>query len=366
MVRDAPATEPPVDPYAAERAPASLEIPAAIGRGDALRALALAIRARFSGALAFEDDTGIRRAVLRDGDFVTAASGIESEWLVGFLAQRGDLSPDAARLARKLPQFGRHAGAALIAHGHLRQDDLWPVLRAHAEWLLARMVTMTRGAASIEKQIPPRLQTEPAVFGGATGAEVLVEIARRTVPSEEAIARLGGPGAQLGQGPAPALLGECALPDAERLLVEEAKTARVDEILARATSGDFAAVLHALSELGVLASVPSREPARIPEAHDELDDTAMRARILARKALVDEGDYFALLGISRAATAYDIRRAYGDLRRQFEPARALTAKNADLRDTVDLIIDVLDEAYDVLRDERRRDRYRRALEATPR
>ncbi len=76
-------------------------------------------------------------------------------------------------------------------------------------------------------------------------------------------------------------------------------------------------------------------------------------------------DYFALLGLSRGATGYDVRRAYLELRRELEPSRLLTAANADLKDDVDLIVDVSDEAYEILRDNARRERYRRALEATP-
>jgi DnaJ-class molecular chaperone len=73
-----------------------------------------------------------------------------------------------------------------------------------------------------------------------------------------------------------------------------------------------------------------------------------------------------LLGISRSATAYDIRRAYLELRREFEPSRILTGATTDLRDDAQLIVEVLDEAYEILREERRRERYRRALEAAPR
>ena len=367
--RDAPPTEPPVA-SSDERDPSSepaLEIPVTMGALDAFRALAKAIRSRYTGALAFEEPAGIRRVVLRDGDFVTAASGADAESLAGFLAGRGDLSPEAARQARKLPQFGRHAGAALIAHGHLRQDDLWPVLRAHAEWILGRIANMSQGSASVERQIPPRLQAEPAVFGGATGAEVLVEIARRTIGPDQAIKRLGGPSGQLVAGTASRLLGECALPDTELLLVDEAKTTQLSELLIRAQTPEFASVLFALLELGVLAVAPGRRIDQKPAGvHDELDDEALRTRILTRKALVDDGDYFALLGVGRAATAYDIRRAYATLRREFEPSRVLDAKTADLRDDVDLIIEVLEEAYEILKDERRRDRYRRALEASPR
>jgi hypothetical protein len=37
-----------------------------------------------------------------------------------------------------------------------------------------------------------------------------------------------------------------------------------------------------------------------------------------------------------------------------------------LKDEVDLIVEVLDEAYEILRDNLRRERYRRALESVPR
>jgi curved DNA-binding protein CbpA len=96
-----------------------------------------------------------------------------------------------------------------------------------------------------------------------------------------------------------------------------------------------------------------------------MDDEALRARILARKALVDEGDYFAVLGVSRDATGYDIRRAFTTLRRELEPSQILTSRTADLADVVVEIISVLEEAYQILSDQRRRERYRRAIEATP-
>jgi hypothetical protein len=44
----------------------------------------------------------------------------------------------------------------------------------------------------------------------------------------------------------------------------------------------------------------------------------------------------------------------------------ITAATIDLRDDVDSILEVLEEAYDILRDPVRRERYRRALDAAPR
>lgn len=346
-----------------------VEIPASIGRGDAVRALAKCVRGRYSGALAIEDDSGIRRIVFREGDFVMVASGIEGESLVAFLIQRGDLDPDAARLTRKLPQFGRHAGAALIAHGYLRQDELWPVLRAHAEWLLGRTIGVQQGAAGLEVELSARLQAEPAVFGGTTGAEVLVEIVRRMMRPEHALEALGGPQVRVTRGPQMRLLSECALLTHEVKLVERANATAIGELLTQAESRDFASAIYALVELSILSTLsPAADESRAPESvlpRDGLDDEAVRHKVALRRALVDEADYYTLLGIARDATGYEVRHAYLSLRREFDPGRLLSATTAELREDVDLIIEVLDEAYDVLRESARRERYRRALEANP-
>ena len=370
LSRSAPAAPAPAAPaQSVHTAGATPLIPSTLGPGEAVRALAATIRARYTGALAFEDASGIRRVVFRDGDFVTAASGVEQESLLAFLIERGDLAADVVQaLGRRVPQFGRHAGAALVAHGHLQQDELWAVLRAHAEWLLARIVELRSGAASLEREVPGRLQAEPAVFGGATGAEVLVEIVRRAVSPAEARARLGGDAAELREGAASALLGECALGERETELVALAKTTALGEVLERAEAADFAAVLYALRELAILE--PARrvraEPAREAPERDVVDDEALRARILAHRALVEEGDYFSLLGVGRRATGYDVRRAYTELKRQLDPGRVLTARTVDLQSDLDIIHEVIDEAYEILRDDQRRERYRRAIEASPR
>lgn len=352
---------------APRRPPAAPEIPAVIGEGDAALAIARAIRSRFTGAVAFENEQGIRRVVLRDGDFVTAASGATSESLVYFLSERGTIAPAVAKgLAHKLPPFGRHAGAALIAHGHLRQDELWPVLRAHAEWLVGAIVGMQNGGASIEHEVPARLEAEPAVFGGATGAEVFVEIVRRVVSPERALSLLGGPSRRLEDGPNPALLGECALAQRELELVKRCRSASVAQALELGPR-DFATVLWALALLGVLDAAGPAAPAPVVAQHapglDPMDEHALRSRILARKALVEDGDYFALLGLPRSATSYDVERAYAELRQEFEPSRILTSGNADLKGDVDLILEVLDEAREILGHPQRRERYRRAVEA---
>ena len=245
------------------------------------------------------------------------------------------------------------------------------MLRAHAEWILSCAVLAEKGAASFEMNPPGRLRAEPSVFGGATGSEVLIEVVRRSIPASAALPRLGGVGARLAEGPRWELLSECALSEAEQQWLGRAKGATLDEALAGAPGDDLVPVVYALVQLGVLtigmAGMKATKKKRTGprDRFDPIDAQAVRSQVKARLNLVEEGDYFSLLGVPRSATAYEIHRAYLELRRGFEPSLVLNAATADLADDLELIIEVLDEAHDVLRDQSRRERYRRAIEDKP-
>jgi hypothetical protein len=331
-----------------------------------------AIARRLSGALAFEEGGVVRRIVLRDGDLVTAASSDDRESLVAFLVARGELSRDEAqKLAAKIPPYGRHAGAALVAHGLVTQDQLWPSLRAHAEWVATTVLRLSSATAQLEAEAPGRLRTEPSVFGGATGPSVFLELVRRAVGAEEALEAVGGVHTRIGDGPQQALLSECALAPAEIELLARVRGGTVGDLLARATDGEIVATLHALALLGVVELLVTLQGARggeeaVPDAEiAALDEEAVRLRVRARLEVVEEGDYFAVLGVPRDATGYDVRRAYLELRRGFEPSRILTPRLSELSADLKKIVAVLDEAYEILRDPARRERYRRAIDARP-
>lgn len=351
--------------------PTGAPFPTAVAPGEAMLVVARAIASRTGGSLCFVEGALERRIVLREGDIVTAASSLEDESLLSFLGSRGDLPRETVRrLSSKFPPFGRHAGAALVAKGYLGQDQMWPALRAHAEWVLAHVLQMGEGRLVVEARAPGRLAGEPSVFGGSTGAEVFVELVRRLVSPADAIERLGGAGVRLGEGPASALLAECALePEAlDRLRAASGGTIR--DALDGAPEGDVVTVIFALTQLGVfevLASIghSSEEPEGVSAGDAALDAEAIRERVRARAQLVDDGDYFAVLGVARDATGYEVRRAFLELRRAFDPSRMLTPDVADLAPEVRKITVVLEEAYEILKDTARRDRYRRAIEAVP-
>ncbi|HSC86611.1 MAG TPA: hypothetical protein VLC09_05045, partial [Polyangiaceae bacterium] len=354
--------EPAVSREPAVQSPAAPELAHVTFEGNPLERLAMAIRERWSGALAQQTSGGIRRVVLRDGDFSTLTSSAESESLVQFLVTRGDLSQDAAATLRNLPRFGRHAGAALVAQGTLRQEDLWGVLRGHAEWLLG-LILGSPEQLIVDQNTPQRLLEEPTAFGGAAGAEVYVDVLRRILNPADAFTRLGAGQLELGWGAHQSLLAETGLPaDLERQL-----PGALSQSLTRVRdkTPQMLVVLCALTELGVLSTGGGRRPTPAPEAlkerSAEMDDEAFANQVRSRRSLVEEGDYFSILGIARSATRYEVDRACEHWRREFDSAR-VTARNAHLVPDLELVLAVVEEARLVLSDDVRRERYRKALD----
>jgi hypothetical protein len=350
--------------------PAQDRLPPAYGDGEAVSLVARAIAARHSGSLCFASGAVERRLILREGDVVTCASSAEDESLVAFLGARGELPRETVRrFGSKLPPFGRHAGAALVARGYLGQDQMWPTLRAHAEWVLVHLMGASEGRLAVEPQAPGRLGAEPGVLGGATGAEVFVDLVRRTVAPADAVERLGGAGSRIAAGRRPHLLGECALDPVDVAHVREATGKTLREVIERSPEGDLATVVFALVQLGVLEIVRAAEAvADDADGHPgaaAIDADAVRERVRARSQIVDDGDYFAVLGVAHDATGYEVRRAFLELRRAFDPSRMLTPEVADLAGDVRKITVVLEEAYEILKDPARRERYRRAIDDAP-
>jgi hypothetical protein len=346
--------------------------PAVLAQGDALGVLARAIAGRTSASLCFATAEAERRVVMREGDIVTTSSTSEDESLLAFLGVRGDLPKETVRrLSTKFPPFGRHAGAALVARGYLRQDQMWPTLRAHAEWLIARVMHAGAGRLVVEAEPPGRLAAEPGVFGGSPGAAVFVEVVRRIVSPVDAVELLGGGASRVAEGPAARLLDECALAPSDAEAVRTATGRPLREVIGGAAVEDLASVLFALVQLGIVEMLRAvggeagADGLGADAGVAAIDADAIRERVRARMQLVEDGDYFAVLGVSRNATGYELRRAFLELRRTFDPHRLLTPEVADLADDVRKITSVLEEAYDILKDAARRERYRRAIEATP-
>ena len=91
-----------------------------------------------------------------------------------------------------------------------------------------------------------------------------------------------------------------------------------------------------------------------------LDGQNLRVRLLSQYALVEEGDYFEVLGLRHDATAADVGRARDRLIRELSPE--VTGRiSRELGPEIEAIRKVVEEAARVLGNDRLRTRYVAAL-----
>ncbi|MCB9651995.1 MAG: DnaJ domain-containing protein [Deltaproteobacteria bacterium] len=86
-------------------------------------------------------------------------------------------------------------------------------------------------------------------------------------------------------------------------------------------------------------------------------------RVRTMHRLLDEVDYYQLLGVERGASQADLQRAYFDLSLEFHPDRFFLLRSGDLKEKIYVIYRRIGEAYRILADEERRQAYDEARAA---
>jgi hypothetical protein len=252
-------------------------------------------------------------------------------------------------------------GEILVDFGYLKRRELLPAVRRHVEDIVYSLFGWDHGHYHIT---PDQTASGERIRLSRHPASLILEGVRRKL-DRSTLERLVGP---------PSTVVEVR--DRERLggvvnssdlgAEERAALAAFDgqadlSAVARASAGDVADILPLAWGLCVLGlATLRRADAELEEATALVGETDLaidRERVRARWQLVTEADYFALLGVRRDATGFEIRRAYQAARRDFAADGFPADLRRELARELDDIAIVLDEAFRVLRDDRLRGTY---------
>lgn len=327
---------------------------------DLPQLLAAAYAGRASGRLRVRRGDAEKVLHFVDGQLVYATSNLVEDRLVEVLWREGRIPRDQFEQVRAMiAGSGRRAGAILVERGVLRHEELFPLVRHHFEGIVWSVFGWEQGQWSVEPGAPPG--GEQILIDQPTPA-LLVEGVRRKFSADMLAKRLGGPSTVLrarGVGLCP-LDQVGLLPEEERALAACDGTRPVGEIAPAGTEIDLGAALYGLLVLGFVevATRGADEPAGAWDRHEieairhaEID----RARWLERFRAARTGDYFAVLGLTRGATGYEVRRAYLELRRELQRREAPIPE--DLAPILAELSEMIDEAYEILRDPELRSSY---------
>lgn len=307
-----------------------------------------------------------------EGRPVFAGSNQPSDRMGKMLCREGKITPAQLQAAEvQVGKSGRRMGETLVDLGFLKRRELLPAVRRHLEDLCFAMFGLREATYAIIADpvaVVERIRLARAV------ATLVVEGIRRKYDAAT-LARLGYDARTaaelLDREKTAALLASLDAAPAERAAVADCDGVRDVVTLAALHSvpaSGLLALLYGLSVLGLC--VLRGGHGAIDEEIEEgsvlvgAGDLAIdRARVLARAQLVAEADYFALLGVRRDATSFEIQRAFDTVRRDFAAEAFAPELRRELADELRQIAEVIDEALWVLGDDTMRGTYLAHIES---
>ena len=333
------------------------------GVSDAAMLLAKMFAQGATGRVMFRRDDVETIVYFDRGRPVFASSNEPRDRMGELLLREGKITAaQYERCQSMVSESGRRTGEILVDFGYLKRRELLPAVRRHVEDILYSLFSWERGSYRIALDPAPsaeriRLSRHPA--------SLIIEGLRRKLDRASLERLLGAPSTVIEVPDRDRLggiinLGDLAAEERAALVAFDGQTDLAQ--VARATGVELGDILPLAWGLCVLGLATARRTDT--EASDESSalvgetDLAIdRERVRARWQLVTDADYFALLGVRRDATGFEIRRAYQSARRDFAaecfPGELRRARARALDD----IAQVLDEAYRVLRDDQLRQTY---------
>lgn len=318
-----------------------------------------------TGALTITHADGRERTLyFEEGSPVAIESELPADRAEEHLLRAGLLTTARYEELRAGPALSaRRLCALLVTEGSLAADELFAAVRGVLTEQVLSVLEWERGTYAFKEE---RCHPGDRVRLSSPFDHVIAEGLRRKFDEPRLWRVLGGPSTILAPDDRAPRLPPLGPQEKRALALFDGARALEDVVLESGATALVAlrAGLVAIScgaakvvARGLGAGTLGRTEAADDEeaaGQVELD----RARIADRKHLARHGDYFAFLGVTERATAYEVRQAADRLRRRFDPARYSAPAYADLRRSLEEIREVIDEAEGVLGDDDLRASYR--------
>jgi hypothetical protein len=333
------------------------------GVSDAAMLLARMFAQGATGRVAFRRDD-VETVVFFDrGRPVFASSNEPSDRMGELLLREGKITASQyERCQAVVAESGRRMGEILVDFGYLKRRELLPAVRRHVEDIIYSLFAWERGSYAIVHDAEPCAER---IRLSRHAASLILEGIRRKLDRTTLERLIGSTTTVIEVRDRERLGGVVHVGDlaAEERAALAAFDGQADLAHVASTAGvDIADVLPLAWGLCVLGlAIARRTDAELPDESaalvGETDLAIDRERVRARWQLVGEADYFALLGVRRDATTFEIRRAYQSARRDFAADCFPGDLRRELARELDDIAHVLDEAFRVLRDDLLRHTY---------
>jgi hypothetical protein len=293
-----------------------------------------------------------------EGRLAGAASSSPDERLEALSYRRGLISREQQRLLRSESQIPtRRLALLMVERAYLKPAELFPLVQERVEEVIYEACGAFTGKYQILAEPVPE---DERVALSRSPLALVTEGIRRKYLMDRLLAGLGGPATLLRAVRGPEL-ADYGLTARERRLAQSIDGLRNIEELLFESGNEPLPGLKILYALLLGRSVEIAMRGLQSEAASEVEAQIDLTRVAEKYEQVRSGNYFEVLGVSSAATAYEIEQSYDRLAREFQPGRFRDLRQPELPAQLDEIQRLLAEARDILVDEGLREEYRAHL-----
>ena len=300
---------------------------------------------------------GTRTLWFKRGQIVAAESSLDHEGLISRARRDGliDTRQDA-ELRMLKGATPREQLEALKSRGFIRDIESVPLVQRYTEQVALDAFTEEQTLYRVVEEAP-----KPEVLLATVPRPtlpMLAESLRRAVAPDVMLEKLGGGEAVPVATDSELDLRALGFSERERKMITwvDGEATIEDLSLASGLKPDLAfRALLVAQLLGIIEVRPGVKKTEATSGQLDLN------RLEAKFDEVQDADYFTILGISRAAGAQDVRRAYQRLAQEFDPLRFSGHPDPSIQQRAQVVARLLEEAARALEDDHRRVEYARHL-----
>ena len=323
-----------------------------------------------------------KKVYFKSGDVTFAASNLAADRLGDRLLAAGRITQAQFDASTELiKQTGKKQGAILVELGFLPPQALVESVKDQVKQIILSLFVVRMGSYRFDEGplpmadiIPLQMSTGNLILDGISNLDW--KDIRKSLPSPTTVIR-------------PAIDPSCLFQDAH--LSEDQRTVlsiidgkrSIEEICNLSGIGDF----NAMKSVYVLLALQMAEEGKIkteeemafareavheavrpksagpetPAEPAQPDLVVTREMIQNAFAALSDQDHYQVLGVDRAATAAQIKKAYFRLAKAYHPDRHFDSTMADMKQILDALFDRIHKAYEALSDQAKRVEYEQEL-----
>jgi curved DNA-binding protein CbpA len=325
-----------------------------------------------------------KRIYFKKGSMIFANSDVNDDRLGEFLIRAGRIKRADFEMASKvMKETKQRFGKTLVEMGHIPADDMLGLVVEQIEAIIYSLFKWEAGDYRFEEKDNP---VDEDIMLNLSSADIILEGIRRI--EDPAVIRrcLGDTRGILRHSDNPLLLYQkISLNPSEGFVLSRVDgVSSVEEIASISPLGDEATFrcVYGLVSAGVLeievrrVTAPPRaapEPLEIPKPEAETlsrdkpkveapagpspEEQAIRDDIIAKHAALAQASYYELLGLTRAASDGEVKKAYYAVAKKYHPDRHHSPYLQDIHGLLEELFMKITEAYELLSNPLERRRY---------